>query len=59
MYDYDGDFGSWQKMLDDAGVNADISMMAGATRTQIESTVKRLIKMQRVKEEQACQISTN
>lgn len=43
MLDYAGDMSRYQRMLDNAGVKFDISSLAGATKAEIERTVRLLI----------------
>lgn len=43
MYDYEGDFSHWQKQLDDADIDYDVTNLAGATYKEIDNFVKNLI----------------
>lgn len=42
-FDYDGDFSDWQKQLDDAGIDYDITNLIGCTYKEINGFVKQLI----------------
>lgn len=43
MRDYDGDFSYWQRKLDAAGVNYDITNLTGCTFTEIDKFVESII----------------
>lgn len=43
MYDYRGDFSRWQEQLDDAGIDYDITNLAGCTYSEIDRYVRGLI----------------
>jgi hypothetical protein len=40
--DFDGPFDEWQRRLDEAGVDYDITNLAGATFAEIEGFVRRM-----------------
>lgn len=42
-FDYAGDLTPFQDRLDAAGVDFDVSMLCGATKSQIEGVVNRLL----------------
>lgn len=41
--DYEGSMAEYQKQLDDAGINFDVSALAGAAESEINATVKYLL----------------
>jgi len=43
MLDYEGDLSIYQKQLDEAGIDFDITNMAGARKSEIEGYVGALI----------------
>lgn len=47
FYDYEGSMKKYQKMLDDAGVDFDVTLLAGCTEPEIKATVKEMIDYKR------------
>lgn len=43
MYDYRGNFSRWQELLDDAGIDYDITNLAGCTYSEIDRHVKAIL----------------